>query len=113
MQFITLDYTKKRLSESKSLLETALDAGLSVPSRLHDLFINFEAMTPGEFKKQGQGLIISYGFCDSPFGECLLATTKRGICYLGFMDSGERSKTLSQLVDTWPGSEFAERPADV
>ena len=58
-QFMTLDYTKKRLAESKSLLETALDAGLSGPSRLHDLFVTFEAMTPGEFKKQGAGLQIS------------------------------------------------------
>lgn len=113
MQFITLDYTKRRLLESKSLLETALEAGLSGPGRLHDLFINFEAMTPGEFKKQGQGLKISYGFCDSPFGECLLATTKRGICYLGFVDPSERSKRLAQLVDTWPGSEFAEKPTAV
>ncbi len=56
MQFLTLDYAKKRLSESKNLLETALDAGLSGPSRLHDLFVTFEAMTPGDFKKQGVGL---------------------------------------------------------
>jgi len=113
MQFITLDHTKKCLSESKNLLETALDAGLSGPGRLHDLFINFEAMTPGEFKKHGQGLKISYGFGHSPFGECLLATTRRGICFFGFVDSGERSKALCQLFDTWPGSEFLERPTDV
>ncbi len=59
MQFITLDHTKKCLSESGNILETALDAGLSSPGRLHDLFINFEAMTPGDFKKRGQGLKIS------------------------------------------------------
>lgn len=113
MQFMTLDYTKQRLIESKSLLETALDAGLSGTSRLHDLFVTFEAMTPGDFKKQGSGLQISYGACDSPFGECLLATTQRGICYFGFIDSGRRSETLGQLFDTWPGSEFIENPAAV
>ena len=113
MQFMTLDYTKQRLIESKSLLETALDAGLSGTSRLHDLFVTFEAMTPGDFKKQGSGLKISYGACDSPFGECLLATTQRGICYFGFIDSGRRSETLGQLFDTWPGSEFIENPAAV
>lgn len=113
MQFMTLDYTKERLIESKSLLETALDAGLSGPSRLHDLFITFEAMTPGNFKKQGAGLQISYGICDSPFGECLLATTQRGICYFGFVDSGERSETIGQLFDTWPGSAFVESPTAV
>ena len=110
MQFMTLDYTKKRLVESKSLLETALDAGLSGTSRLHDLFITFEAMTPGDFKKQGSGLQISYGVCDSPFGECLLATTQRGICYFGFVESGERSETFGQLFDTWPDSKFIENP---
>ena len=111
LQFITLDYTKNRLVESKSLLETALAAGLSGPGRLHDLFVTFEAMTPGDFKKQGAGLQISYGFCDSPFGGCLLAITQRGICYLGFGDSGERSALFRQLSDTWPGAGFLENPA--
>ncbi len=113
MQFLTLDYTKKQLVASKSLLETALDAGLSGTSRLHDLFITFEAMTPGDFKKKGAGLLISYGFCDSPFGECLLARTQRGICYFGFVDAGERSEAFGQLRDTWPGSEFIENPTIV
>ena len=89
MQFMTLEYTKERLIESRSLLDAALDAGLSGSSRLHDLFITFEAMTPGDFKKQGSGLRISYGVCDSPFGECLLAATQRGICYFGFVDVGK------------------------
>jgi AraC family transcriptional regulator of adaptative response/methylated-DNA-[protein]-cysteine methyltransferase len=110
LQFMTLDYTKQRLIESKSLLEASLDAGLSGPSRLHDLFVTFEAMTPGEFKKQGTGLPISYGWCESPFGECLLATTNRGICYLGFVEEGNRSDSMHQLFQTWPGAKFAENP---
>ena len=113
MHFMTLDYTKQQSVESRSLLETALDAGLSGTSRLHDLFVTFEAMTPGDFKNQGSGLRISYGICDSPFGKCLLATTQRGICYLGFVDSGRRSEMLDQLFDTWPGSEFFENPKAV
>ncbi|MEJ2658541.1 MAG: methylated-DNA--[protein]-cysteine S-methyltransferase [Desulfobacterales bacterium] len=108
LQFMTLNYTKQKLAESRSLLETALDAGLSGPSRLHDLFVTFEAMTPGDFKRQGAGLNISYGFCNSPFGECLLAITERGICHLGFVEEDERSETLDQLFQTWPGSEFTE-----
>jgi AraC family transcriptional regulator of adaptative response/methylated-DNA-[protein]-cysteine methyltransferase len=111
LQFMTLDYSKQKLAESNSLLETSLDAGLSGPSRLHDLFVTFEAMTPGDFKKQGAGLEISHGFCESPFGECLLATTKRGICYLGFVKAGERSEILNQLFQTWPGSTFVENPS--
>jgi len=108
LQFMTLDYTKQKLAESKSLLETSLEAGLSGPSRLHDLFVTFEAMTPGDFKRQGAGLKIFYGFCKSPFGECLLAITERGICHLGFVERDERSETLNQLFQTWPGSEFTE-----
>jgi O-6-methylguanine DNA methyltransferase len=68
---------------SKSLLETSLEAGLSGASRLHDLFVTFDAMTSGDFKKQGAGLEIEYSFSDSPFGECLVATTKRGLCHFG------------------------------
>ncbi len=108
LQFMTLDYTKQKLAESKSLLETSLEAGLSGPSRLHDLFVTFEAMTPGDFKRQGARVKISYGFCKSPFGECLLAITERGICHLGFVEKDERSDALNQLFQTWPGSEFTE-----
>jgi len=113
LQFMTLDYTKQRLIESRSLLETSLEAGLSGPSRLHDLFVTFEAMTPGDFKNRGAGLEIEYGFCESPFGECLLAATKRGISYLGFVEEGRRSQILDSLFRTWPGSEFLENPRKV
>ena len=85
-----------------------MDAGLSGPSRLHDLFVTFEAMTPGEFKKQGAGLEIFYDFCDSPFGVCLLAVTERGICHLGFVKGDKRSEALNQLFETWPGAVFNE-----
>ncbi len=110
LQFMTLDHTKQKLAESKSVLDTSLEAGLSGPSRLHDLFVTFEAMTPGDFKQQGAGLKISYGFCESPFGECLLATTERGICHLGFVEKERRFETLDHLFQTWPGSEFTEDP---
>ena len=113
MQFITLDYTKKQLVKSKSILETALDAGLSGPGRLHDLFVTFDAVTPGEFKKQGEGLSVSYGFGQSPFGNCLLATTRRGICFLGFAEERGREKSLDQLFQTWPGCEFEESPESI
>jgi len=113
MQYLTLDYTKQKLMQSESLLETSLDAGLSGPSRLHDLFVNFEAMTPGEYKKQGAGLEIDYGFSKSPFGNCLLAFTRRGICHLGFVGKGDQSDALAGLIETWPGATFAERSEPV
>jgi len=113
LQFMTLDYTKQRLTESKSLMDTSLEAGLSGPSRLHDLFVTFEAMTPGDFKKQGAGLKIDYSICMSPFGDCLLAATERGICFLGFVIRKDRRQTINQLFRTWPGAAFSENPERV
>ncbi|MFQ5398768.1 MAG: helix-turn-helix domain-containing protein [Anaerolineae bacterium] len=89
VQFLTLQYAKQLLEESRSLLETAYEAGLSGPSRLHDLFITAEAITPGEFKRKGAGLTIMYGFHPTPFGDCLLAVTERGICGLSLYPGGE------------------------
>ena len=110
LQFMTLDYAKQRLSESRSLLDTAWDAGLSGPGRLHDLFVTFEAVTPGEFKKQAAGLHITYGFHPTPFGDCLLAATERGICHLSFVAGEDRSIALDPLRHAWPQATFAERP---
>ena len=112
-QILTLEYAKKRLADSRSLLDTAFDAGLSGPGRLHDLFVTFEAMTPGEFKKMGAGLEISYGFDYTPFGQCLVAVTERGICHLGFVEEGKRSEALKQLFKTWPGATFTESSESV
>lgn len=113
LQYLTLDYTKRKLAESKSLLDTALAAGLSGPSRLHDLFVTFEAMTPGEFKRMGAGLEIKYGFSPSPFGDCLIASTDRGIYHLGFVDGSHRSDAVAQLRQAWPGAAFVENHTDI
>jgi len=112
MQFLTLEYAKQKLVESRSLLDASYDAGLSGPGRLHDLFVTFEAMTPGEFKRLGQGLKIEYGFHPTPFGECLLAATDRGICHLGFVDGDDRSAALYRLRENWPAATFTENPID-
>ena len=85
LQFLTKEYAKELL-KSSPLLDVSYQAGLSGPGRLHDLFINCEAMSPGEYKQQGQGLTIDYGFHPSPFGECFIASTERGICSLQFLD---------------------------
>ena len=108
LQYLTLDYTQQRLSASRSLLDTALDAGLSGPGRLHDLFVTFEAMSPGEYKKQGTGLDITYGFSATPFGECLLAATDRGIFHLGFVEGSQRTAALGQLTAKLPRAAFTE-----
>jgi len=110
VQFLTLEHAKQALEESRSVLDAAYDAGLSSPSRLHDLFVTAEAMTPGEFKAKGAGLEISYGFHPSPFGECLLAVTERGICGLGFVGEGGREQALEDFKRRWPEAQFQENP---
>lgn len=110
VQFLTLEHAKKVLEESRSVLDAAYDAGLSSPSRLHDLFVNVEAMTPGEFKAKGAGCKISYGYHPSPFGECLLAVTERGICGLGFVGQGGRAQALEDFKRRWPAAEFQQNP---
>ena len=108
IQFLTLEHAKKLLGGSHSVLDATYDAGLSSPGRLHDLFVNIEAMTPGEFKAKGEGLGISYGFHPSPFGECLLSVTERGICGLGFIAAGGRAQTLRDFQSRWPEAHWEE-----
>ena len=107
-QYLTIEYAKQMLAQSHSVLDTSLEAGLSGPSRLHDLFVTFEAITPGEFKNKGEGLAITYGFHDTPFGQCLLATTERGICNLSFVEDNNREQALKELKAQWPNSTFIE-----
>jgi AraC family transcriptional regulator of adaptative response/methylated-DNA-[protein]-cysteine methyltransferase len=108
VQFLTIEHAKKLLDESTDLLRVTFDSGLSSPGRLHDLFVNTEAVTPGEFKQQGAGLKIAYGFHLTPFGECLLAITDRGICGLSFIPSVKRAQGLKQLQRKWARAEFVE-----
>lgn len=109
LQFLMLDYAKRALEESGNVLDAAYAAGLSSPSRLHDLFVSAEAVTPGEFKKRGAGLHISCGFHPSPFGECLLAVTERGICAMYFVTSN-REAVLDEVRRRWPEAAFVEDP---
>jgi AraC family transcriptional regulator of adaptative response/methylated-DNA-[protein]-cysteine methyltransferase len=111
LQFLTKEYVKGLLATSTNILDAAFDAGLSGPGRLHDLFVACEAVTPGEFKARGEGLTISYGFHGSPFGECLIAQTGRGICWLSFVRNGSRPALLSELKDAWKKARFLEDPS--
>ena len=92
LQYVTLAHAKRLLVEDASVLDAALDAGLSGPSRLHDLFVTCEAMTPGEFKALGYRLVIRWGLHDGPLGRVLLGVTERGVCWLSFVteDDGRR-----------------------
>ncbi len=107
MQFLTKEHAKQLLSQSENLLETTHKVGLSSLGRLHDLFINTEAVTPGEYKSGGAGLTIRYGIHPSPFGKILIATTERGICNLSFVDASE-GKAIDNLVADWQQAEMIE-----
>lgn len=111
LQYLTLEYAKKRLRESKSVLDAAYDSGLSGPGRLHDLFISVEAMTPGEYKALGKGLRIEYGVHPTPFGEALAATTSRGLCGFLFLDKGREKEALAQFKGQWPEADFVHGPS--
>lgn len=108
LQFITIHHAKKLLYESKTTLDVANAIGLSSTSRLYDLFVNFEAITPGEYKRNGKGLDITYGFHYTIFGECFIALTERGICALSFMDNEKREEAVNKLKEQWNLSNFIE-----
>jgi AraC family transcriptional regulator of adaptative response/methylated-DNA-[protein]-cysteine methyltransferase len=111
LQLLTLQHAKQLLQDSENLLSTTYETGLSSPGRLHDLFVTLEAVTPGEFKSRGQGLVIHYGFHDTLFGECLLGETSRGICFLEFVAGDTHSEKLARLRDRWHEAAFVEDQA--
>lgn len=122
LQAITLDHAKALLKDSASLLDTSYEVGLSGPSRLHDLFVTHEAMSPGEWKSGGEGLTLRFGFADSPFGEALAVSTERGLAGLGWVDekdapgraadtgkpAGGRDGALADMIRRWPKARFVE-----
>jgi AraC family transcriptional regulator, regulatory protein of adaptative response / methylated-DNA-[protein]-cysteine methyltransferase len=113
VQAITVDHARGLLGGSASILETAYEVGLSGAGRLHDLFVSHEAMTPGDYKRRGEGLQMAYGFHASPFGEALLVATDRGVAGLAFVneDKGEtRQHALADMTQRWPKAHYAEAP---
>lgn len=113
VQAITVDHARGLLSGSASVLDAAHEVGLSGGSRLHDLFVTHEAMTPGDYKRRGEGLDIAYGFHPSPFGEALLLATERGVAGLAFVneDKGQtRAEALIDMTARWPRARFVEAP---
>ncbi|HUJ80119.1 MAG TPA: methylated-DNA--[protein]-cysteine S-methyltransferase [Nitrospiria bacterium] len=110
IQYLTASEAERALRASASLLEAADEAGLSGPGRLHDLIVAIHAVTPGEFKRFGAGLTIRYGVHPSPFGDCLLAATDRGVCWLSFIDPGDRDSAVADLRDYWRGAAIQKQP---
>jgi AraC family transcriptional regulator of adaptative response/methylated-DNA-[protein]-cysteine methyltransferase len=114
VQAITVDHARGLLEGSASVFDTALEVGLSGGSRLHDLFVSHEAMTPGDYKRRGEGLEMAYGFHASPFGEALLIATDRGLAGLAFVDEDKgqtRQDALVDMMQRWPKARYVEAPA--
>ncbi|MGH1363478.1 MAG: methylated-DNA--[protein]-cysteine S-methyltransferase [Calditrichia bacterium] len=112
LQFLTREHARKLLTNSHNVLDAALDSGLTGPSRLHDLFVKCDAVTPGEIRSGGVGLTINYGFHPTPFGECLIAVSARGITDLVFLTPEiGRSESLANLRKHWNGAQLLEDAA--
>ena len=111
LKYLTRQAALERLENGNSVLESALESGLSGPGRLHDLMVSTEALTPGEIRKQGAGVRFSYGFGVTPFGNALISWTSRGINFLGFCDEVGPGKCLTLLTSQWSRADFQEQPA--
>ena len=113
VQAITIDHARGLLNGAASVLEAAHEVGLSGGGRLHDLFVDHEAMTPGDYKRRGEGLEIAYGFHASPFGEALLLATDHGVAGLAFVDEDKgqtRAEALADMTERWPLARYIEAP---
>lgn len=107
LQYLTLEHAKRILKQSPgaTVSDAAFESGLSGTGRLHDLFVKIEGMTPGEYKHGGEALQIRYRFASSPFGQLLVASTEKGICYLAFVDEGKEA-ALAGLKERWPRAHY-------
>src|SRR5256885_4687930 len=106
LQCLTLEHVKVLLHDGENVFDAAINSGLSGPGRLHDLCVTLEAASPGEMKNGGAGMQIDYGFTETPFGEALIAETKRGICHLSFVDGNGRNGARDLLTSEWPNAKL-------
>ncbi len=102
--YLTLAHAKAVLDEASSVLEASCAVGLSGPSRLHDLFVTYDAITPGQYKAMGSGLEIRYGVHTGLFGDYLAASTDRGLCALRFLGDGGKEAAVAELRHEFPGA---------
>jgi AraC family transcriptional regulator of adaptative response/methylated-DNA-[protein]-cysteine methyltransferase len=113
VQAIAVDRARSLLDGAASVLEAAYEVGLSGAGRLHDLFVSHEAMTPGDYKRRGEGLRMAYGFHPSPFGDALLIATERGLAGLAFVDEDKaqtHAEVLAEMQGRWPRAQFVGEP---
>jgi AraC family transcriptional regulator of adaptative response/methylated-DNA-[protein]-cysteine methyltransferase len=106
LQYLTLQYAKESLAQSTNVLDAAFDAGLSGPGRLHDLFVNLESVTPGEYKSRGEGLTFRYATHNTRFGDCLTVETERGLTGLSFVGAGGIDAALEEQTAGWENANW-------
>lgn len=110
LQFLSLNYAKKIINH-ETVASTAFKTGLSGTGRLHDMFVNIEGMTPGEYKNGGKKLVINYIFSESYFGKILIASTYKGICHIAFSD--DENNSIEELYDKFPNAEFIQKKDEI
>lgn len=108
LSVVSLEHAKQALDGQADVLSASFDAGLSGPGRLHDLFVTYEAMTPGEYKRAAADMVIRWGWHDGPFGQTLILATERGLCGLAFLDSRGVQACFQDMADRWPKARFLE-----
>lgn len=110
LKFLTKEQALERLNKGQNVFDASLDCGLSGPGRLHDLLVTTEAMSPGEARRAGHGLTIEYGFGMTPFGDCVVAWTPRGLCFLGFCENKSHEQAVHEISRQWPAAKLTLRP---
>ena len=110
LQYLTLDHAKRLLAERFTVLDATMETGLSSPGRLHDLFVRWEAMSPGDYAAGGAGLTLRWGWFESPFGPVVAMGADRGLCGMGFEGDMGRDEALEDLRRRWPNADYVEDP---
>lgn len=110
LQFLAAREARAAMTRGESVLDAALSAGLSGPSRLHDLFLVAEAMTPGAFRRKGEGETIRHAAVEGPFGAALIGATDKGVCWLSFIGGVGLAKAIEEMKGDWPAARFVEDP---
>jgi AraC family transcriptional regulator, regulatory protein of adaptative response / methylated-DNA-[protein]-cysteine methyltransferase len=106
MQYLSLDYLRERIFDTNNLHQAADLVGFSTQSRVYDLFVSIEGVTPNEYKTYGQGLEIQYGFHQTPFGECFIALAEKGLCALSFVDETSKQATFQAFLEKWQAAKL-------
>jgi AraC family transcriptional regulator of adaptative response/methylated-DNA-[protein]-cysteine methyltransferase len=113
LQYLTVEHAREVLAETRSVLDAALETGLSSPGRLHDLTVAVDAVTPGEVRSAGAGLTVRHGLVDSPFGICFMAVTDRGVCWLSFPDEGGVGHAADELAARFERADHVESTDEI